>query len=76
MLAVSTSQFFVLLSAYRRDPQGLSVAYHSVTPARLFAAVEAEISKALRQEKELVKDMRMPISGYNYYGVRHRVWPR
>jgi hypothetical protein len=73
MLAVSKSTFFALVSAYRRDPQGFSVAYHRATPARLSAVTEAEISDALRREKELVEDERLPISGYNYSAVRDRL---
>ena len=73
MLAVSKSSFFALLSAYRQDPQGFSVTYHRPTPARLSAAVETEISEALWQEKELVEDKRLPISGYNYSALRDRL---
>jgi hypothetical protein len=49
------------------------VAYHRATPARLSAAVEVEIADALWQEKELVQDKRLPISGYNYSAVRDRL---
>ena len=73
MLTISKSSFFDLLSAYRRDPQGFSVAYHRATPSRLSAAVEAEIAAALCQEKELVQDKRLPLSGYNYSAVRDRL---
>jgi hypothetical protein len=73
MLAISRSSFFDLLSAYRRDPHRFSVAYHRATPARLSAAVEVEIADALWQEKELVQDKRLPISGYNYSAVRDRL---
>jgi transposase len=73
MLAISKSSFFALLRAYRRDPAGFSVAYQRATPARLSAAIEAEVVEALCQEKELVEDKRWPISGYNYSAVRDRL---
>jgi hypothetical protein len=73
MLVISKSSFFALLRAYRRDPQGFSVAYQRATPARLSAAIEAEVVEALRQEKELVEDKRLSISGYNYSAVRDRL---
>jgi len=73
MLTIGKSSFFALLNAYRRDPRGFSVAYHRATPAKLSAAVEAEISEALWREKELVEDKRLPISGYNYSAVRDRL---
>jgi len=73
MLGISKARFFALLTAYRQDPQGFSVAYHRATPSRLSAAIEAEISDMLRREKELVEDKRLPISGYNYSAVRDRL---
>jgi len=76
MLAISKSSFFALLRAYRRDPQGFSVAYQRATPARLSTAIEAEIVEALRQEKELVEDKRLPLSGYNYSAARDRLAKR
>ena len=73
MLGISKTWFFALLTAYRQDPVGFSVAYRRVTPARLSAAIEAEIADAVRREKELVEDERLPISGYNYSAVRDRL---
>jgi hypothetical protein len=73
MLAISKSSFFASLAAYRQDPQGFSVAYHRSTPSRLSVATEAEIGDTLCQEKGLVEDERLPISGYNYSAVRDRL---
>ena len=73
LLVISKSSFFALLSAYRQDPEGFSVAYHRVTPTRLSTTVEAQIAQALLQEKALVEDKRLPISGYNYSAVRDRL---
>jgi len=73
MLGISKSWFFTLLTAYRQDVAAFSVAYHRTTPARLSAVVEAEIEQALRRDKELVEDERLPISGYNYSALRDRL---
>jgi len=73
MLGVSKSRFFVLLKQYRQDPAAFSVAYRRVTPAKLPAAVEAEIERALLQEKEIVEDPDLPISDYNYSALRDRL---
>jgi transposase len=73
MLGVSKSRFFVLLKQYRQDPAAFSVAYSRVTPAKLSAAVEAEIERALLEEKQIVEDPDLPISGYNYSALRDRL---
>jgi transposase len=73
MLGVSKSRFFVLLKQYRQDPTAFSVAYGRVTPAKLSAAVEAEIERALLEEKQIVEDPDLPISGYNYSALRDRL---
>jgi len=62
-----------LLKDYRRDPAGLSIAYQRATPARLSAGVEAKIAQALLQEKKIVEDPNLPISGYNYTAIRDRL---
>jgi transposase len=70
MLGISKSRFFMLLKHYREDPVAFSVAYSRVTPAKLSAAVEAEIERALLEEKQMVEDPDLPISGYNYSALR------
>ena len=73
LLGIGRSRFFVLLKDYRRDPAGLSIAYQRATPARLSAGVEAKIAQALLQEKKIVEDPNLPISGYNYTAIRDRL---
>ncbi len=70
LLGIGRSRFFVLLKDYRRDPAGLSITYQRATPARLSAGVEAKIAQALLQEKKIVEDPNLPISGYNYTAIR------
>ncbi len=71
MLRIGKSRFFVLLKENRRDPEAFSIVYERVTPQRLSA--EAEIKRRLLQEKEIVQDPDLPISGYNYSALRDRL---
>ena len=56
MLGIGKSRFFVLLKEYRQNPENFSIAYERSTPARLSAEVEAEIEKALLEEKTITED--------------------
>ena len=73
MLGIGKTRFFALLKEYRQDPEAISVRYERATPSRLSPAVQAEIEHALLQEKEIVEDPDLPISGYNYSAVRDRL---
>jgi hypothetical protein len=73
MLSIGKTRFFALLKDYHRDPQAFSIVYQRAAPGRLSPAVEAEIEQALRREKEMVEDERLPISGYNYSALRDRL---
>jgi len=73
VLGIGKSRFFALVKGYREDPEGFTVSYRRPARSRLCAAVEAEIKQALLQEKEIVEDPRLPISGYNYSAVRDRL---
>jgi GNAT superfamily N-acetyltransferase len=72
-LDIGRSRFFSLVSEYREDPDGFSIAYKRPTPGRLGDGVEAEIEHELLREKEIVEDKRLPISGYNYSALRDRL---
>jgi len=63
MLGIGKSRFFILLKAYRQDPDGFSIAYERSTPGRLSADVEAAIERDLLREREIVEDDRLLISG-------------
>lgn len=73
ILSIGKTWFFALLKEYRQDPETFSIAYKRAAPPRLSATVEAEIEWALLQEKEIVEDPDLPISGYNYSAVRDRL---
>jgi hypothetical protein len=72
-LGIGKTRFFALLKEYRRSPKAFSVSYKRKSPAKLSAAVEAEIEKGLLRDKELVEDERLPISDYNYSALRDRL---
>jgi hypothetical protein len=73
MIGIGKSRFFVLLKAYRSNPDHFTIAYQRKTHARISSAVETEIEKALLQEKAVVEDPDLPISGYNYSALRDRL---
>ena len=73
VLELGKTRFFTLLRQYRQAPETFSVSYERDTPSRLSASDEAEIERALLQEKEIVEDKQLPISGYNYSALRDRL---
>jgi transposase len=73
LLGVGKTRFFAMMKSYRQDPDSFSIAYERSMPARLSAEVEAEIEKALLEEKEIVQDPDLPISSYNYTALRDRL---
>lgn len=73
MLDVGKSRFFVLLKKYRKNLESFSIAYERSTPAKISAEVEVEIEAALLQEKKIIEDPDLPISGYNYTALRDRL---
>ena len=72
-MGIGKTRFFALRKEYRQNPKAFSPSYKRATPAKLSAAVEAEIEKELLREKELVEDRRLPISSYNYSALRDRL---
>lgn len=73
MMGIGKTRFFALLKEYRQDPASFSLAYRRSMPPRLPAAVETEIERALKREKEIVEDADLPISGYNYTAIKDRL---
>jgi hypothetical protein len=70
LLGIGKSCFFALLKAYRRDPEGFTIAYRRPTPAKLSSEVEDAIKAALLREKAIVEDPDLPISCYNCTAIR------
>ncbi len=73
MLRIGKTRFFQLLRRYRQDADAFSVSYKRASRRRLSPGEEAEIERALLQEKELIDDKRLPISSYNYSALRDRL---
>lgn len=73
MLKISKSRFFEFLKTYRQDPEAFTITYQRRTNKKLSTEVEAEIEKALLQEKAIVDDPDLPISEYNYTALRDRL---
>ncbi len=72
-LGVGKTRFFALLKAYEQQPEAFSIAYQRTTTTRLDADTNEAICHALEQERELVENPSLPISGYNYSAVRDRL---
>jgi hypothetical protein len=72
-LGISKSRFFALLKVYRKEPEAFTVTYQRHTPRKISAAAEEKIQKALLEEKEIVENPKLPISGYNYSAIRDRL---
>jgi len=73
LLSIGRTRFFALLKQYRQDAETFGIDYQRDTPNRLSAAVEASIEQALLQEKLIVDDPDLPVSGYNYSALRDRL---
>jgi hypothetical protein len=73
ILRIGKTRFFALLKEYQQGPESFSVAYERSSPSRLSGEVEQAIEQELQREKKLVKDKRLPISGYNYSALRDRL---
>jgi hypothetical protein len=73
LLGIGKSRFFVLLKAYRQDPERFSIAYRRSAAAKLSAEAEEAIKAALLREKAIVEDPDLPISSYNYTAIQDRL---
>ena len=73
MMGIGKSRFFMLLKTYRNDQDNFTIAYQRKTHRRLSSTAETEIDKALLQEKAVVEDPDLPISGYNYSAMKDRL---
>lgn len=73
ILGISRSRFFGLLKQYRLDPYKFSFAYQRETAARIPDWVEKEIEKEPVLERDLIDDITLPITTYNYSANRDRL---
>jgi len=62
MLKIKRRRFFELLAKYRKDPDNFSIQYERKTINRkIDQAIEANIVKELKIEKDLIKAKEVPI---------------
>lgn len=73
VLEIGKTRFFSLLKIYRQNPDEFSLKYERSSPAKLSLEAEAEIKQALLEEKRIVEDPDLPISGYNYSAIKDRL---
>jgi ribosomal protein S13 len=73
VLGLGKTRFFALLKAYKKGLDDFQIHYQRTTRARLSEEAEAGIAEALKREKMLVEDPRLPITSYNYTALRDRL---
>lgn len=73
LMEIGKTRFFAILKKYRQNPEGFSINYQRASLAKLSVQAEAEIEKALLQEKKIVENPDLPISGYNYAAMQDRL---
>jgi len=71
MLKIKRSRFFELLAKYRKDQDNFSIQYERKTINRkIDKAIEINIIKELKNEKDLIKAKEVPIRCYNYNYIK------
>lgn len=73
VLEIGKTRFFALLKTYRKNPDEFSLKYQRSSPAKMSKYAEEKIERALLDEKRIVEDPDLPISGYNYTAIRDRL---
>ncbi len=73
VLEIGKTRFFSLLNKYRQNPDEFSIKYYRNSPAKLSLQAEAKIKQALLEEKKIVEDPDLPVSGFNYSAIKDRL---
>lgn len=73
MLGIGKTRFFAWLKKYRQAPDTFTIEYQRSTHGRLSAGVEAEVERALLQEKAIIENPDLPVSTYNYSAIKDRL---
>jgi len=72
ILGIKRSRFFVLLKQYKECPNKFSIQYLRNTKTRTIPqAVEDNIIKELRIEKDMIENIEIPLRYYNYSYIRN-----
>ena len=71
VLDIKKTRFFALIKRFKDDPENFSVSYFRSTPTRTISkAIETNIMKELKIEKDLIKTKDVPIRCYNYSHIK------
>jgi hypothetical protein len=71
VLGIKKTRFFALMKRFKDDPENFSVSYFRSTPTRVISkAIETNIIKELKIEKDLIKAKDVPIRCYNYSCIK------
>ena len=71
ILGIKRRRFFKLLARYKKDPDNFSIQYNRKTINRkIDQAIETNIIKELKIEKDLIKAKDVPIRCYNYSYIK------
>lgn len=71
ILQITPRQFFRLLKAYRKDPDGFSIEYkRKRTSRRISERIEKDIMAELTIAKRLIEDKDIPVVFYNYSYIK------
>ena len=71
ILGIKRRRFFELLARYKKDPDNFSIQYNRKTINRkIEQAVEINIIKELKLEKDLIKNKDIPIRWYKYSYIK------
>jgi len=66
ILGIKKTRFFALIKQFKDDPENFSVSYFRSTPTRTISkAIEANVIKELKIEKDLIKAKDVPIRCYS-----------
>jgi len=71
VLGIKKTRFFALIKRFKDDSENFSVSYFRNTPTRVISkAIETNIIKELKIEKDLIKAKDVPIRCYNYSCIK------
>ena len=71
VLDIKKTRFFALVKRLKDDPENFSVSYFRSIPTRTISkAIETNIIKELKIEKDLIKTKEVPIRCYNYSYIK------
>jgi hypothetical protein len=73
LLEVKPATFFLLIKKYRENPESFSIQYKRHSPKKIPSRNERMIKEAILDDKQLVKNPKIPVWTYNYSAIRDRL---